>query len=389
MRGGADELWRAELVIGSQEQLEHCADELPLDLAHVRAPEGALDALQRRAAAWREHQGCAREELPGWANELGWRMARLYEQRFAEQPVLDGDSRQKRTTAQRLDADIQRLLPVAGFFGPGDKTRDKVEQVRRIALPSILESLCEGFGRSDRDRNGSALTDGLPEEALEQRRVLLSTQHRMHPEIAEFSHQHVYAGEALFSPQDMAHKRAWDFKRHAHRSIWLDVKGSFNGQANSNSAEAAAVIDELRQFERWAEQHPKDDGEPWEVAVLTFYRGQEREVRKHLRRWSQQPQAMRYFHRGERQRPWLSTELCTVDRFQGHEADLVILSIASRHATSFLESPNRLNVALTRARYQRIIIGDRNAMSRSETSLLGQLAKSELWEKHISERSPA
>ncbi|MOA29029.1 hypothetical protein D3C78_1500160 [compost metagenome] len=77
-----------------------------------------------------------------------------------------------------------------------------------------------------------------------------------------------------------------------------------------------------------------------------------------------------------------------MDRFQGHEADLVILSIASRHATSFLESPNRLNVALTRARYQRIIIGDRHAMLRAENSLLGQLAKVEPWEKHISERSP-
>lgn len=387
--GATDELWRAELVIGSQEQLERRAAELPLDLAHVRVPEGALDPLQRRASAWRDHQGCVREELPDWANELGWRMARLYEQRFAEQLAPDEEGQQKRTTAQRLDADIQRLLPVAGVVESVDKMRERVEQVRQIALPSILESLCEGFGRGQRDRHGSALTDGLPEDALAQRRVLLSTQHRMHPEIAEFSRQHVYEGKALSSPQDMAHKRAWDFKRHAHRSIWLDVKGSFNGQANSNRAEAAAVIDELRQLERWAAQHPKEDGQPWEVAVLTFYRGQEREVRQHLRRWSQQPQAMRHFHRGDRQRPCLSIELCTVDRFQGHEADLVILSIASRHATSFLESPNRLNVALTRARYQRIIIGDRHAMLRVETSLLGQLAKAEPWEKHISERSPA
>ena len=301
----------------------------------------------------------------------------------------DEESQRRRTTAQRLSDEIARLLPVAGVVEAVDKTQDMVEQVRRIALPSILESLCKGFGRGQRERNGCALTDGLPEEALEQRKVLLSTQHRMHPEIATFSRQHVYQCEALFSPQDMANKRAWSFPRHAHRSIWLDVKGGFNGQANSNCDEAAAVIDELRHFERWAAQNPQQDGQPWEVAVLTFYRGQEREVRQHLRRWSQQPQAMRHFHRGDRQRPYLSIELCTVDRFQGHEADLVILSIASRHATSFLESPNRLNVALTRARYQRIIIGDRHAMLRAENSLLGQLAKAEPWEKHISERSQA
>jgi len=381
--GSSGELWRAEIVIGTHEQLEHRSVELPLDLAHVRAPAAALGQLQRQASAWRGHQDCSREALPDWANELGWRMARLYEQRFAVQPAAD---RQRRSTAQRLNDEIQRLLPVEGVVGSVEKAQDKIEQVRRIALPSILESLCEGFGRGQRERDGSALTDGLPKEALAQRKVMLSTQHRMHPEIADFSHQHVYECEALFSPVDMAAKRAWSFQRHDHRSIWLDVKGRFNGQANVNRDEAVAVIDELRQFERWAAQHPREDGQPWEVAVLTFYRGQEREMRNHLRRWSQQQHAMRHFHRGDRQRPYLAIELCTVDRFQGHEADLVILSIASRHATSFLESPNRLNVALTRARYQRIIVGDRHAMLRAENSLLGQLAKDEPWEKYISER---
>ena len=86
---------------------------------------------------------------------------------------------------------------------------------------------------------------------------------------------------------------------------------------------------------------------------------------------------MRHFRR----RPHLVIELCTVDRFQGHEADFVLISFANRRSTSFLESPNRLNVALTRARYQRVIIGDRHAMRRAKEGALRNLAKYEPWEQ--------
>ena len=161
------------------------------------------------------------------------------------------------------------------------------------------------------------------------------------------------------------------------------MRGGFNGRFNSNKREAEAVVEELRAFDEWAAGNPRNDGRPWEAAVLTFYRGQEREVRSHLRRWSSQHSAIRHFARGPRQRPYLSVELCTVDRFQGHEADLVIITFASARPTSFLESPNRLNVALTRARYQRVIVGDRTAMTRARGSALGVLAENEPWDRVV------
>ena len=109
----------------------------------------------------------------------------------------------------------------------------------------------------------------------------------------------------------------------------------------------------------------------------------QKNLRKNLRRWTNQHHAMRHFSRGPRQRPHLSIELCTVDRFQGHEADLVILTFASARPTSFLESPNRLNVALTRARYQRVIVGDRVAMQRTPGSALAVLAENEPWDRVV------
>jgi superfamily I DNA and/or RNA helicase len=73
--------------------------------------------------------------------------------------------------------------------------------------------------------------------------------------------------------------------------------------------------------------------------------------------------------------------LCTVDRFQGHEADLLLLSFVrggskKRGAVGFLNSPNRLNVALTRARYQIVIVGDRGYFERCRSPLLNALATS-------------
>ncbi len=154
-------------------------------------------------------------------------------------------------------------------------------------------------------------------------------------------------------------------------------------QYNKRDMPGIAPVEELRAFDEWASRNPRTDRRPWEAAVLTFYRGQEREVRHHLRRWSNQGDAMRHFTRGPKQRPHLSVELCTVDRFQGHEADLVIITFASAHPTSFLESPNRLNVALTRARYQRVIVGDRAAMQRARGSVLGVLAENEPWDRIV------
>ena len=380
------ELPTADLVIGTLLALERRAEELPLDIATVRSPENTLHVVHRRADAWLRLIGRAREDRPEWAAEVGWRLASLYEQRIDEGTgTPDGD---RSTTAKRLRQQVEELLPVAGSGAEPEAIWQEIDRVRRVALPSVLESLRHGFERGPRQRNGSALSDGLPPRVLRPRHVLLSTQHRMHPDIAKLSHIHVYDSTALHTPKYMATERKWSYSHYAHRTVWRDVRGHFDGRFNCNKDEARSVVDELRQFDEWARLNPRHDGRPWEAAVLTFYRGQEREVRSHLRSWTKQHHAMRHFARGtkKRKRPRLRIELCTVDRFQGHEADLVLISLARPHPTSFLESPNRLNVALTRARYQRVVIGHRQAMRRARGTLLKALAENDPWEQDINER---
>lgn len=371
------------VVIGDLQSMQRRQRDLPLDVATVRAPADALDQLRRRADAWMNLAARDGEEQLEWGNEIAWRLARLYEHRFAKDDPVPVATPRYTSTGKRLREQVQDLLPINDPDFPTDDVWDQIDRVRRVALPSILESLRYGFEREPSTRAGTALSDGLPPDTLSMRHVLLSTQHRMHPDIAHFSHTHIYDGKALITPDRMAAERAWSFSRHAHRTAWVDVRGGFQRHLNSNPEEARAVIDELCAFDEWAQRNPRGDGQPWEAAILTFYRGQERETRNCLRRWTGLTSAMRHFARGPHRRPYLSVELCTVDRFQGHEADLVVITFASSKPTSFLESPNRLNVALTRARYQRVVVGNRAAMERARGSVLGVLAASEPWDRSV------
>ena len=365
VRHANGELAYADIVVGETKEIERRVRELPLDAATLRGAAGTLDVLQRRVRAW-----CALTnrdgEPPRWENEVAWRLGRLYDLRFAKDREFGAGSR------ERLSRAVEDLLPAAGVERNGCDARRSIDSVRQVALPSVLESLRHGF--DDGEANGhraTALRDGLPEQDLNQRRVLLTTQQRMHPEIAAFSHENIYDREALHTPFSMESERKWDYPRYRHRSVWIDVRGGFHRRTNSNVDERVAVLEELRLFEDWAKQHPRPGGGPWEAAVLTFYRGQERDIRNHL------PRSRR--EGSDR----IRIDVCTVDRFQGHEADIVFISFANRRSTYFLESPNRLNVALTRARYQRVIVGNRDGLGRSRSDLLRALVKEEPWNQNL------
>lgn len=341
----------ASIVADTPNNLATCEAALPLDITTLHGNTENLHLLKRRVAAWQSKKQRAEEK--NWAGEIAWRQARLYEQRLSQGKQ-----------GEHLQQQINDLLPAQQVVKDNERVQRDIEQVRRIALPSVLESLQNGFERRNGQKKETALTDGLPEYVLEQRHVLLEYQHRMHPEISQFSRKYIYQDEALQNPPDMTELREWDYDRYAHRAVWLDVWAKKGEKGNRNSQEVAEIQKELQAFHQWAKQNPHPENQVWTVAILSFYRGQEKLLREACRKLTGQHRAYRNFYLGgNKQKHDVHLEVCTVDRFQGHEADLVFLSFVKNHATVFLGSPNRLNVAVTRARYQLVLVGNHKRLS--------------------------
>lgn len=353
-------LGAARAVIGTPAQLAAVEGALPLATRIVRLPTGELLAARRRHQA--RSRSFPKDEEP-WAKAVAWRLVRDYELRLLPELLPEGDGHASAGTyARELDA----LQPCEGKVRALTRVRDDIDRVRRVALPSILESLQVGF---DQVRDGSgrrtwnnALSLGLPADAQAERLVSLRYQHRMHPDIASFPHARIYGGKLLDTPADMAAQRPFDCTRYRTRVALLDVRGEETRSPIGNEAEARVVIKELEALAIWAASTRRET--IWSVAVLTFYRGQERRIRDLLRMVTGQRSQRRHFTFRDGDRPVLRVELCTVDRYQGHEADIVFLSFVRTKRAGFLNSPNRLNVAITRARYQLVLVGNAAFLSR-------------------------
>lgn len=364
-----------DLVFGSPEALASIEDRIPGEL---EALLGALPPLER----WRAHRRAlqSRDEEVEWASEVAWRLVRSYE------------LRQTPEARKRLDAELDALIPRALHAEDQKRLRGRMQDIRRVALPSILELLQRGFERLDGWRDDVPLSAGLPAAALAQRLVSLRFQHRMHPAISAFPRERFYRispdATLLQDASNLAEERAWTWNRYARRALWVDVapdrRRSERVRGNANLAEAEHVVDAIMAFAEWAlagnvRRDSKGKIRPWEVAALTFYKGQETLLRRLLQERTRQHGNARNFHIGEGDlRGAVHVTLCTVDRFQGHEADLVVLSFVQSGRVGFLNSPNRLNVALTRARYQLVLVGHRSwfASERCSSDLLRDLAQS-------------
>lgn len=293
--------------------------------------------------------------------ELTWRLTRLHELRHGHH----SDER------KRLNSAIDRLLPTAVDISAA------IEELEDIGLPSILEVLQEGIGEERANRR-SALTAGMrayDEEAFMARFQSLSYQHRMHPQIAEFSRQIIYQGTSLKDANTIESRDAqlrWDFGPFRARRVWVSVRG--REHAGDNPDEIRVIEATLREFFAWAARRgPPQRAAPrlWEVACLCFYSKQERAL-------SQMLQVLTGDERKTRFRaPEAPAEIVcgTVDRFQGREADLVLLSMRNVERVGFLDSPNRLNVAVTRARQQLVIVGNADYFGDCGISELEALAQ--------------
>ena len=292
---------------------------------------GTAEELEKNERKWLAEKS--------WASEVAWRLTRIHELK------LNGRDEQ-----QRLIGQLNEYLP-----DDPPEVADYVHEVYDIALPSIMEVVQEGIG-GEHSKRRSTLTDGLKKArpgVFESRFVGLSFQHRMHPDIASYSRDIIYKNKALKTANTIAvrdQQVKWNFAASTlpARRVWLDVRGDGDGV---NQQELDVIEEGVSQFLHWAADRPPPEGRLWEVACLCFYTKQERAMSEMLQRLSGTDLKSRFvIHNVE-------IRCGTVDRFQGREADLCFLAMRNTGRVGFLDSPNRLNVAVTRARQQLVIVG--------------------------------
>ena len=297
-----------------------------------------------------------------FASEIAWRLSREFELRTFS------DSNKAKNKNQSYTKTIDELLPKS--HKDRNLIRNKISSIANISLPSILESLIKGVSDRRSEREDSAIRSGFTQDELKQRHSILSTQGRMHEDISRFPREQFYKeANALKDLSNL--NREWSYTRYKKRSVWINVDSkSYRGR---NEKEAEFLIKELRAFIDFASNNPHPLNETWSVAVLSFYKGQTRILESKLQEYTGLKHKSTDFTR-----EWNGTEiqmrLCTVDKFQGQEADIVFLSMVNTDKIGFLDNPNRLNVGITRAKFQLVILGKYDYFSQCKDDMLKQFA---------------
>ncbi|MEH2129579.1 MAG: translation initiation factor IF-2 N-terminal domain-containing protein [Nostoc sp.] len=224
---------------------------------------------------------------------------------------------------------------------------------------STLEEVAQTIGntRDELQFLEESLFKSQFESADESIKQMLTTQYRMHPFIMGAINQ-FYDGKlesGILEPDTKrAHHLADEIIQESQHLIWVKthIENQFleqrNGTSYFNTPEIDAIERLCQQFENtWASRVA--NGEPKkEIAVITFYGAQLRKIDERLQ--------SELF-------PSLEIRTGTVDRFQGMERPVVIVSMVrnnSKGDVGFAKKPERVNVAFSRAQELLIIVGCHN-----------------------------
>ena len=219
----------------------------------------------------------------------------------------------------------------------------------------IDEGLLEGHGLERWDLEEtlfSQLEAGLPEN----RRVLLTEQHRMLSPIGDLVSRCFYDGSLTSSrPADSAHRCLTEvFPKPVTWYSTVQMRGRRErklGTTYWNESEIRVVRELLNKLQKRAQAHE----ERLTVAVISGYGEQARRIQRNLR-----PQDSKWSH--------LDIHVHPVDSFQGQERDVVIYSITRSNKANvlgFLRSERRINVALSRAKDALVVVGDHRFCARA------------------------
>jgi superfamily I DNA and/or RNA helicase len=197
------------------------------------------------------------------------------------------------------------------------------------------------------------LTQSLQERLMYQNKfdfTLLDVQYRMRPEISQWPMAQFYDAKV----QNGANVTHDTYRSEAvlltgDPYSWVRVAGEEQKNkkmSTLNESEGEAVVAILLEMVA-TYKLPNGWFSPDRIRIITFYKAQEDYLRLKLRQYN------------------LDVMVSTVDASQGCDADMVILSFVrgtSGHM-GFLKDIQRLNVAMTRAKFQLVCVGNVDAIA--------------------------
>ncbi len=192
---------------------------------------------------------------------------------------------------------------------------------------------------------------------------VLQYQYRMHPSIRTIVGNLFYPEIDLKerNHEELRHKREhglthkWLFGRAA---LFVDTQksnrkatraaGSFSLMNQSEAKLIADLIVDIAKIRSLSK-----DKIPLDIGIITFYIAQKRQLIKELNRY-------KGFLAGH-----VDVEVDSVDAFQGREKDVIFLStvVSGPFVSRFVASPNRLNVAMSRAKTLLVVTGNRKTLT--------------------------
>ena len=185
---------------------------------------------------------------------------------------------------------------------------------------------------------------------------MLQVQYRMHPKLSEFPSNTFYNGNlqnGVSAEERIHYSVSFTWPNPNKPMFFYHIAGqeefSASGTSYLNRREAEFI-------EKAVTALLKSTVKPDQIGIITPYEGQRCYIVTHMLK-----------NGSVNMNLYKEIEVASVDSFQGREKDYIILSCVrsnDHNGIGFLNDPRRLNVALTRARYGLIIVGNAIALSK-------------------------
>lgn len=346
-------------------------------------------------------------QLPPYVNE---QEIRIYVQRYFEDLDQEGNGKEKPELKENNDTDPNDTEDKLSIYNK--RTNELIASLRRYH--EEMHALGEGNVASHWNRIVDIFDNSKkPIKSIEEmvnfalgscfhyflqrldssRNARLVVQHRMPSILANFLDEAIYKGQLKTSKSAATHGMtlpaipSLGLKKITSPLTFISTEmlsdneetpGRYKGFHNTSEAFVIAeIITSLCAID--AEKLGFTEDNPMTIGVITYYVGQSREINKHLRSVEEI----------ERDRGWrysvigkpINIRVSIVDRFQGQEQDIILLSLTrsnNQGQIGFLKNLQRVNVSLSRAKQNLLVVGNAHFFSNVRTKpdpILKSLAK--------------